>query len=456
MSTQDLTEQDLATRLAEAERRIAKLEKINAALMGRVERSMDSNRSAFSLFETAIALDHKVRSRTDELQHALRSLERSNDALMRAKTQAETANRSKTRFLASVSHDLLQPLNAARLTLSALAEIEMRPEGGPLVDQVDRALTTVEDLIRTLLDMSKLDAGVMQPELRIFPVAAVLEPLAAEFGHIAQRRGLSLSVRGSRAVVVSDPLMLRRIVQNLLANALRYTRRGGVLVGCRPRGSKLRIEVVDTGPGIPEDRREAVFEEFQRYDTPADDHAGFGLGLSIVRRLAQALGHEIDLSSRMGHGSIFAVSVPVVPASAITPRKEDAAPRHAPAYGLTDARILLIENDESLAQAMSGLLGRWGCRVVAASGADDAVEAIGASGFLPDLIIADLHLDSGERGPDAIEAVQAAVGRRLPAFVVTADHSEAAAEDIAGRGLELLRKPVKPAELRSLIAYLLA
>jgi signal transduction histidine kinase len=455
MSSADLDD-SVAERLVEAEREIAKLRKINAALMGRVERSMDSNPNAFSLFETAIALEHKVRRRTDELQHALRSLERSNDALMRAKTQAETASRSKTRFLASVSHDLLQPLNAARLTLSALAEIDMRPEGVPLVDQVDRALTTVEDLIRTLLDMSKLDAGVMQPELRIFPVAAVLEPLASEFGHIAQRKGLSLRVRASGATVVSDPLMLRRIVQNLLANALRYTRRGGVLVGCRPRGTKLRIEVIDTGPGIPEDRREAVFEEFQRYDTPVDDQAGFGLGLSIVRRLAQALGHEIDLTSHIGHGSNFAVSVPVVPASTVTPHREETSSRPAPAYGLSDARILLVENDESLAEAMVSLLSRWGCRVVTASGTEDAVQAVAETGFSPDLVIADLHLDAGERGPDAIDAVEARVGRRLPAFVVTADHSEAAADEIAARGLELLRKPVKPAELRSLIAYLLA
>ncbi len=235
------------------QRQIVKLEKINRALMSRVERSVDSQFNAFSLFETAIALDHQVRRRTQELQHAMRSIEK-------AKRQAEAASSLKTTFVTSVGHDLLQPLNAARLALSALGELQNEPEGGALIEQVDRCLVTLEDLIRTLLDLSKLDAGVMQPEIRSFELNDVMEPLAREFAHFAERRGLKLKIFATRRTVRSDPSMLRRILQNLLTNALRYTSHGGVLVGVRRRGDNLLVQVCDTGPGVPDDRREAIFQ----------------------------------------------------------------------------------------------------------------------------------------------------------------------------------------------------
>jgi two-component system, sensor histidine kinase len=440
-----------ASRLAQENR---KLKKINRALMSRVERAMDQPINAFSLFEAAIALDHVVRRRTDELQTALRSIERSNEALKDAKSRADQANSFKSTFLAFVSHDLLQPLNAARLSLSALKEIETSKTSAPLVRQVDRALLSLEDLIRTLLDISKLDAGVMRPDVCVFEIDRVIGPLRQEFEPLAATRGLKLHMRPSDAVVRSDPLMLRRILQNLLNNALRYTHRGGVLLGCRKRGDRLRIEIIDTGPGIPADRREAIFEEFQRDAVASAEHGGFGLGLSIVRRLALALEHPLDLASRVGNGSIFAISVPIDSARAIIPPNAAHGSTLA-AYGLDAASILLVENEPSVAEAMKALLERWGCRVVTAASGGEARDTLRAKGRRPDLIIADLHLDNGERGFDAISTIQDEFDFPVPAFVVTADHSDVATAEAATRGVEILRKPVKPAELRSLMAYLL-
>ena len=444
-----------AEEIARLTRENAKLRKINNALMSRVERAMDQPANAFSLFEVAISLDNRVRRRTNELQAALRSVERTNEALKKAKERADQANSFKSTFLAFVSHDLLQPLNAAKLSVSALQELETHPSSSGFVRQVDLALSSLEDLIRTLLDISKLDAGVMKPDICVFDIERVIGPLRLEFEPIAAARGLKLKVRRSDAVVRSDPLMLRRILQNLLNNALRYTRDGGVVLGCRRRGDRLRIEVSDTGPGIPEDRREAIFEEFQRDAAISAEYGGFGLGLSIVRRLALALEHPVDLKSRPGFGSTFAIHAPL-DAGQPGARMDPAAGSASAVYGVDGADILLVENDPAVAVAMKTLLERWGCDVQVAASSAEARESLKANGRRPDLIIADLHLDNGEIGFDAIARIQGDIDTPVPAFIVTADHSEGVTTTAALLGLEVLRKPVKPAELRSLMAYLLA
>jgi signal transduction histidine kinase/CheY-like chemotaxis protein len=433
----------------------AKLKKINAALMSRVERAMDQPNNAFGLFEVAITLDKTVRRRTAELQAALRSVEGANEALTKAKSQAERANAFKSTFLAFVSHDLLQPLNAARLNLSTLTEAAPNDEVRRFARQIDLALTSLEDLIRTLLDMSKLDAGAMRPDFAIVELEQILSLLRHEFAPIAAARGLKLSVRPSTAWVRSDPMLLKRILQNLINNALRYTRRGGVLLGARRRGDVVRIEVCDTGPGISPDRREAIFEEFQREGAVNPGDGGFGLGLSIVRRLAHALDHRVDLASRVGFGSTFAIALPLA-----SPQEAPAAPEIAALApllgGVHGAEILVIENELSVAAAMRALLERWGCRVSVAGSPDEARQALRGRTWSPDLIIADYHLDDGAHGFDAIDLVQKESDAAIPACIVTADHSEAVTAAAAARGLEILRKPVKPAELRSLMAYLLA
>ena len=443
------------TRIAALEREAEKLRKINAALMSRVERSTDQQLNAFSLFETAIALDQQVRYRTQQLKQALQSLEKTNGRLLQAKQQAEAASSLKSSVLVSVTHDLLQPLNAARLTLSALTEMATGSKNVALTDQIDRSLATLEDMLRTLLDISKLDAGVLRPEFGPVAIASLFEPLEQEFVATAAKRNLGFRIMPSSAVVRSDPLMLRRILQNLVANALRYTQRGSVLMGCRPRGDDICIEVHDTGPGIPEAQREAIFVEFQRGETSAGDKAGIGLGLSIVRRFADLLGHDIRLSSRAGKGSVFSVTVPRTLDPVAIPVREQASVDYR--YGgMEGAKILLIENDLSSAEGLAHLLEKWGCDVAVTISKTEALERIHALDGIPDAIIADLHLDNGETGIQAVDVIRGAINAKVPAIIVTADYSAKAASDVSAFGHELLKKPIKPAEMRSLLSFLLA
>lgn len=439
---------------------IDRLKKINAALVSRVERSMDQQGNAFSLFQTAISLENRVRIRTEELHSTLRRLEQSNIDLSAAKENAELANLSKTRFLAAASHDVLQPLNAAHLSVSALAEVQTSDEGKKLVRQVERSLETMEDLLRTLLDISKLDAGVVLPDIGDVNLETLFSSLRSDFQPVAKLKGLTLKFRPVSAVVRSDRTLLRRILQNILSNALRYTRSGGVLVGTRHRGDTIRIDVADTGCGIPDDQREAVFEEFHRGSTfPADtgiSGGGLGLGLAIVRRMAAALGHPVTFSSKVGRGTIFHIDVPVgigASADAIASLAEMERPR---GYGLFGTKVLLVENDADVLQAMTFLLERWQCLVRAATSTEDAISLLGDTDWVPDIVIADQHLDDGDLGTATIAEVRDYLGRAVPALIVTADASEAVAKAARSAGIELMRKPLKPAQLRALLAHLLA
>ncbi|MGB3540686.1 MAG: hybrid sensor histidine kinase/response regulator [Mesorhizobium sp.] len=437
---------------------VERLRKINAALVGRVERSMDQQGNAFSLFQTAIALENRVRTRTDELHSTLRRLEQSNIDLSAAKENAELANLSKTRFLAAASHDVLQPLNAAHLSMSALAEIQTSDEGKKLVRQVERSLETMEDLLRTLLDISKLDAGVVRPEIGDVNLETLFASLRSDFQPLADLNGLKLKFRPAHATARSDRTLLRRILQNIISNALRYTRSGGVLVGIRHRGDTIRIDVADTGCGIPDDQRDAVFEEFHRGSISADASlasGGLGLGLAIVRRIAGALSHPITFSSKVGRGTIFHIDVPVGrgPGRDVAALGEMERPR---GYGLFGTKVLLIENDADVMQAMASLLERWQCVVRQATATDDALDMLGDTAWVPDIVIADQHLDGGDLGSHTIAEVRDYLGRMVPALIVTADPSEAIVKAARLAGIELMRKPLKPAQLRALLAHLLA
>lgn len=434
-------------------RQVEKLSKINAVLMDRVERSMDQQGSAYALFQTAIALEAKVRSRTEELVSVLRRLERTNDALIVAKEEAERANLSKTRFLAAASHDLLQPLNAAKLSISVLGDMQATPETQALAGKVERSLETIEGLIKTLLDISKLDAGVVKAECAAVAVDDILAGLAGGFEPLAAVRGLRLRVRPSGLLIETDPALLARVLQNLVSNAVSYTQRGGVLIGARRRGAVCWIDVIDTGSGIAESERGRIFDEFYRGAASAEGgHAGLGLGLAIVERTVRALGAGLEVHSRLGHGSTFRVIVPCIgrirepaPATPETPgwpAVDDA---------LAGRTVLVIENDGNMLDAMVSLLARWPCRTRVAR----AASGLDASAPPPDIVIADYHLDDGETGLEAIAALRA---RRpgLPALVVTADYSGETAARVREAGCELLQKPVKPAELRALMTHLLA
>ncbi|MFI0849479.1 hybrid sensor histidine kinase/response regulator [Mesorhizobium sp. IMUNJ 23232] len=438
---------------------IQRLRKINAALISRVERAMDQQGNAFSLFQTAINLEGRVRSRTEELRSTMRRLEESNIDLFAAKEAAELANLSKTRFLAAASHDVLQPLNAAHLSVSALSDLQTTEEGRRLVGQVERSLTTIGNLLQTLLDISKLDAGVVMPEIAEIPLDQLFSSIKSDFQPIAEQKGLKFRFRASNAIVRSDRTMLHRLLQNIVSNSVRYTRAGGVFVGARRREGKVRIEIADTGCGIPQEHRDAVFEEFHRGPGAVESDisgAGLGLGLSIVRRMADALGHRIGFSSVVGRGTVFWLEVPAIatrPPVIVEIAAESKRPR---GYGLFGTRVLLIENDPGVAEAMMALLQRWQCAVRPAASSDEAIRALGDTDWVPDVIIADQHLEGGDLGSQTIAEVRAYLKRDVPALIITGDGSSDLAHAARASGIELMRKPVKPAQLRALLAHLLA
>ncbi|MHB2211785.1 ATP-binding response regulator [Methylobacterium sp. CM6257] len=437
---------------ASLRRRIEKLERINAALMSHVERTMDQRGSAYSLFQTAIMLEGRVRTRTEELTGLMHRLERSNEALAAAKEEAETANRSKTRFLAAAGHDLLQPVNAARLSISALADLDVPPEARTIAGQVERGLQTIEDLIKTLLDISKLDAGIVRPQLQPVFLPDLLAELAASFKPFAERKGLRLSVRCPDLTVTSDVVLLQRILQNLVSNAVRYTSRGGLVLGARRRAGGVRVEVVDTGCGIAAEERDLVFDEFFRGGTRTaiGEEPGLGLGLSIVRRMAQALDHSLTLTSRPGHGTRVTLALPMSAVPAAT------APPAPVATRLSGAHVLVVENDASTADALARLLQNWDARVSTFRDFTDVRAAVEAGAAPPDILVLDYHLDDGACGLDVAAYFQAGRAEPLPVIVTTADHTAAVEERVTAAGAELLRKPIKPAQLRSLLTYMLA
>ncbi len=392
-------------------------------------------------------LEKRVDERTAELQ-------RLNAELASAKTVAEEANLSKTRFLAAASHDILQPLNAARLYASSLAEGPARiggdDERADLAHKVDMSLEAVEEILGALLDISRLDAGATKPEVSDVPVADLMRMLEVEFMPLARSKDLELRFAPTRLAIRTDRRLMRRLLQNLVSNAIKYTVRGKVLIGCRREPKGLRIEVWDTGLGIPADRRRAVFEEFRRLDQGARIARGLGLGLSIVERLGRVLEHPVDLRSWPGQGSVFSVTAPL--GVAAVPRAEEAgAPQPSSAdEPLSGLRVLAIDNEVRVLDGMRTLLGRWGCVVVTAEGLAEARAALADFGA-PDLIIADYHLDKGD-GIAAIGALREDLGRTIPAILATADRSVEARDEAARQDIVILHKPLKPAPLRAQLA----
>ena len=388
-------------------------------------------------------LERRVDERTAELQ-------RLNAELARAKNEADEANLSKTRFLAAASHDILQPLNAARLYASSLTEGANEigaEERADLARNVNLSLEAVEEILSALLDISRLDAGATRPEISDVPVADLMRMLEIEFAAVARAKGLDLKFVPTRLAVRTDRRLMRRLLQNLVSNALKYTVEGRVLVGCRRISGAARIEVWDTGLGIPPEQQRAVFAEFHRLDQGARVARGLGLGLSIVERLGRVLDHPLGLSSRPGKGSVFSVAAPLGRAAAET-RGEPGAPEPAAAgEPLNGLKVLAIDNEPRVLEGMRVLLGRWGCVVATAHGLAEARAAL--SGFgAPDVIIADYHLDTGD-GVAAIRALREDLGRSVAAILATADRSPEVRDEAEREDVLVMNKPLKPAPLRA-------
>ncbi|VEF10064.1 sensory box histidine kinase/response regulator [Pseudomonas fluorescens] len=395
-----------------------------------------------ALTEANEGLEQRVSERTQELSQL-------NVALTEAKGHAESANQSKTRFLAAVSHDLMQPLNAARLFSAALSHQEegLTSEAQKLVQHLDSSLRSAEDLISDLLDISRLENRKINPDRKSFAISELFDTLGAEFMALAQEQGLTFRVRGSRLRVDSDIKLLRRILQNFLTNAFRYAK-GPVLLGVRRRGEELCLEVWDRGPGIPEDKQQVIFEEFKRLDShQTRAEKGLGLGLAIADGLCRVLGHTLRVRSWPGRGSVFSVSVPLA--------RTQTAPVSAAAESngklLSGARVLCIDNEDSILIGMNSLLSRWGCQVWTARNREECA-ALLSDGVRPQLALVDYHLDHGDTGTELMAWLRTTIGEPVPGVVISADGRPETVAQVHAAGLDYLAKPVKPAALRALLS----
>jgi Na+/proline symporter/signal transduction histidine kinase len=397
--------------------------------------------AAEALERANATLEKRVHDRTEELT-------RLNSELALAKSTAEDASISKTRFLAAASHDILQPLNAARLYVTSLVERQSGGEDSRLVENIDDSLEAIEEILGALLDISRLDAGAMTTSVTNFKVGDLMRSLEIEFAPIARAKALKLTFVPSSLPVRSDRLLLRRLLQNLISNAIKYTPRGRVLVGCRRRGQSLQIGIYDTGVGIPILKRGEIFKEFHRLEQGARIARGLGLGLSIVERLARVLGHGIVLDSIASGGSMFSVTVPTAKAINHTAAVTSATPlSRTPMSG---ALITCIENDASILDGMRTLLEGWDAEVIAVSDPESAIEAIEAAGKQVTGLLVDYHLDRGN-GIAAIRDIRKKFGEAIPAILITADRSPHVRAAAREENIAVLNKPVKPASLRALL-----
>ena len=403
--------------------------------------ALDFNRIVEQLRDSYATLEAKVAERTAELSDARDVLAARAHELTQLKDEAERANAAKTRFLAAASHDLRQPMHSISLLIGVLRARLTDTGQIDIADKVQTAVSTMENLFGNLLDISKLDAGAVHAHIEDVDLGWLLERAAQTWAPQAQEKGLTLRVRPGRWVVRGDATLLERIVGNLLANAIRYTRSGGVLVGCRRRGAHCELQIWDTGPGIAAEHREAIFEEFFRIGTPGSgQEKGLGLGLSIVRRCAGLLGYAISVESREGRGSVFKVLLPLaagrLPAH-VSDSRTDALPQ-----SLEGSFLVVVDDEATNREAVRDALLAAGCHVVVASGVDDALAQLQTHLRTPDLILTDFQLGSDGNGLDVIRQLRAHYDEAVPALVVTANTDTRLAAQATALGARLLHKPV--------------
>lgn len=391
-------------------------------------------RAENALKETNETLEQRVQDRTQDLEKLNEKLER--------------ATASKTRFLAAASHDLLQPLNAARLFTSALAEDISgdAPSAKDMLQKIDQSIGSADTLLKALLNISKLDGDGVETRPKRFAVGELLQVLVDDFSLIAREKGLTLTYIPSSVVIRSDKALLRSVVQNFLSNAIRYTDAGRILVGCRRAGAHLRIIVCDTGLGIPEAERERIFQEFHQVkNDAAHEREGVGLGLAIVQRIARRLGHEVRLRSVAGRGSAFEILVPLTAGVKVVEGQAKALPSQ-----VSGLRVLCVDNDAAILSATTALLTRWGCEAMAIQTHAD-LDGFDTDRPPPDLVLLDCQLDDGASGFDYLDRLIGHWGYQPPVILMTASQG-ADVETLANeRGVPVLAKPVPPAQLRALI-----
>tara|TARA_E500000305_G_scaffold62895_1_gene50166 strand:- start:1067 stop:2866 length:1800 start_codon:yes stop_codon:yes gene_type:complete len=391
-----------------------------------------------------------------ENQALVESLENSVSELEVARGIAEQSNRAKTRFLASASHDLRQPVHAMTLFVSALMRRLVEDQNSQdLIAKINRSLDSVRGLLDSLLDISKLDAGIVHVREERIELRVLLDQVVNEFAGLAEEKSLYLRAAGPTAFVESDLVLLGQIVRNLTANAIRYTKSGGVLIAVRKSGDTARVEIWDTGVGIRTEDQEEIFQEFfQLRNVSTDQQGGLGLGLSIVKRTCDLLNCKMELMSELGKGSRFVVTLPL---AADQEQHASQLDMHAPdmSVGQEASHVLLIEDDPLSADALKGLLESWGYKCALTDGLAGLADAIGSLGNRVDLIISDYRLADGETGDYVAREVRSKVGENTPVLIVTGDTGPDRLLDLRETGLDLLHKPVQPAELRAIVRHLL-
>ncbi len=379
------------------------------------------------------------------------------EQLRQQKEAAEQANQAKSKFLAAASHDLRQPLHALSLFTALLDSENSQERQKDLIGKINRSQTALADLLNTLLDISKLDAGIVEATMCDFELDAMLERLIPEFEPETREKGLYLQYNPSHIVVRSDPALLEIILRNLLNNAIRYTDKGGITVQVQKsdttsQNSPIRIEVADTGIGIPLSRQHEIFQEFHQLANPERDRAkGLGLGLAIVRRVSELLKHDIELESRLGEGSTFFVILPEGnPEKIIATATEDISSSQ---YDLPETVVMFIDDEEEIRDGMQETLREWGCKTIVAASGDDAVLQIQQRNLQPDVILADYRLRGGENGADAIHQVCDEIGRKVPALIITGDTAPERLREAGASGYTLLHKPLQPAQIRAFVRH---
>ncbi len=375
--------------------------------------------------------------------------------LLEAKREAEEANLSKTKFLAAVSHDLLQPLNAARLFTGSLAERHDVASSLQLVKNISNSLDDVENLLGTLVDISKLDAGVIKADVSVFSAQHLLDNLAVEYQQVAKSVELTLDFVPSSVLVKTDIHLLARILRNFLSNAIRYTESGRVLLGCRRHADSVSIEVWDTGIGIAEDKQDEIFQEFKRGDGQRlKQDRGLGLGLAIVDKITRILGHPVRVSSQLGKGSMFSVQVPLAQAHELQIQPVAEVPSYHLDH-LSGVRVWVVDNDMAICLAMRTLLEGWGCLVTTGLSEEDLAEQVGNFQMPVDVLIVDYHLDNDVNGVDVVVNINQQRATPIPTLMITANYSNELKQQMRALGHTLMHKPVKPMHLKTAMNHLL-
>jgi signal transduction histidine kinase/ActR/RegA family two-component response regulator len=401
---------------------------------------------ALALLSFAKLLNKTVRSEM-RLRHQSSALAK---ALQEKTEEAQKATLAKSRFLATASHDLRQPLHALSLFIDVFKESKSDRERAAIYPRIDASLDALRKLFDALLDMSRLDAKVVEPEYSHFEMADLLRGLGEEFRSSAEGKGLQLRIHAGPGVIVSDCLLLERILRNLISNAIRYTEAGGVMVSARSRKEDFLLQVWDTGIGIPPQNQEQVFVEFQQLHNQQRDRAeGLGLGLAIVRRLCGLLGYPLELRSRVGRGTVFSIRVPRGSPALLA----DRVPAVERRWDLTGRRALVIDDEAEILGAMRTLLGKWGIDVVTADSLSEAIKAMNERNVRPDLVLSDLRLRDGSTGIEAIDTLRDLYGQELPGILITGETAPEQLVAAKESGYKILQKPVRPAQLRSMLQH---